>query len=278
MLGLLCTGVDITERLKAEERRLALERQMQQAQKRESLATMAGAIAHHFNNQLTPVLGYLALAKEFVAPQSTIETYLLEAEGAAKRAAELGRLMLTYVGQEMRQRPPINLAEIVQDILPEITPKLPEGISLETEIPDAVSLVRINSEDARKVVLNLVTNAWEAINGAKGILGIALREGANEAFFEGFNPTEERLEKGPWVCLEITDTGPGMDRKTLERLFDPFFSTKFTGRGLGMAVTLGIVQTNDGVIVIKSAPGKGTTVRVFFPAYSEESLPVNGIK
>jgi len=275
VLGLLCMGVDITERLKAEEARLALERQVQQAQKRESLATMAGAIAHHFNNQLTTVLGYLQLAREIVPRTSTLGEYLLESEGAAKRSAELSRLMLTYVGQGMRQRRPLDLAETVRDLLPAIESKLPGTVRLETQIPAAVSPLLMDPEDARNVVMNLVTNAWEAIDGAEGTVGIAVREGVDEALLEGFNPTGETLEKGPWVCLEVTDTGPGMDPKTLDRLFDPFFSTKFTGRGLGMAVTLGIVRACDGMIFVKSAPGQGTIVRVFFRSLTSDPRSKN---
>jgi len=268
--GLLCAGVDITERLKAEEARLALERKVQQAQKRESLITMAGAIAHHFNNQLTTVLGYLQLAREIVPRTSTLGEYLLESENAGKRSAELSRLMLTYVGQGMREKQRLDLAETVRDLLPTIESKLPGTVRLETQIPGTVAPLLMDPEDARNVIMNLVTNAWEAIDGAEGTVRIAVREGADEGLFEGFNPIGETLEKGPWVCLEVTDTGPGMGPKTLDRLFDPFFSTKFTGRGLGMAVVLGIVEAWDGVIFVRSVPGQGTTVRVFLPAQWNE--------
>jgi two-component system, cell cycle sensor histidine kinase and response regulator CckA len=125
--------------------------------------------------------------------------------------------------------------------------------------------VMMEPGEVRQVVMNLVTNAWEAIGNEEGTVGIAVRSVSGPGLFEGFNPTGEMPGQGPWICLEVRDTGSGMDQKTLERLFDPFFSTKFTGRGLGMAVTLGIVEACDGAIFVKSAPERGTTVRVFFP-------------
>jgi PAS domain S-box-containing protein len=265
LIGLLCTGVDITERLKAEEERLALERKVQQAQKRESLITMAGAIAHHFNNQLTTVLGYLQLAREIVPRASTLGEYLLESENAGKRSAELSRLMLTYVGLGIRRVQPLDLKTLISDLLPDIQAAMPPTVSLKAELPDVPCPVMMEPGEVRQVVMNLVTNAWEAIGNEEGTVGIAVRSVSGPGLFEGFNPTGEMPGQGPWICLEVRDTGSGMDQKTLERLFDPFFSTKFTGRGLGMAVTLGIVEACDGAIFVKSAPERGTTVRVFFP-------------
>ncbi len=266
IIGLLSIGQDVTERKQAEEARLELERKVHQAQKRESLTTMAGAIAHHFNNQLTTVLGYLELAREDVPRTSKLGEYLLESENAAKRSAELSRLMLTYVGLGQRRMQPIDLTALVQDLLPGIQSAVPATVRLDVDPLSAVSPVMMDPGDARQVVMNLVTNAWEGIGSEDGTVGIAVRSVSGPGLFEGFNPTGEKPENGPWICLEVRDTGPGMDRKTLERLFDPFFSTKFTGRGLGMAVTLGIVESCDGAIFVKSAPGQGTTVRVFFPA------------
>jgi len=264
--GLLCAGVDITERLKAEEARLALERKVQQAQKRESLITMAGAIAHHFNNQLTTVLGYLQLAREIVPRTSTLGEYLLESENAGKRSAELSRLMLTYVGLGKRRVQPLDLSELIRDLLPAVQAAMPPTVSLDAAPLDTAPPVIMDPEDARQVVTNLLTNAWEALGDEEGAVDIAVRLVLDQALFEGFNPAGAIHANGPWVCIEVKDTGPGMDQNTLERLFDPFFTTKFTGRGLGMAVTLGIVEACDGAIFVKSGPGRGTTVRVFFPA------------
>ncbi|MDQ1334715.1 MAG: two-component system, cell cycle sensor histidine kinase and response regulator CckA, partial [Thermodesulfobacteriota bacterium] len=271
IIGLLSTGHDITERKRAEEARLELERKVQQAQKRESLTTMAGAIAHHFNNQLTTVLGYLDLAREDVPRISKLGEYLLESENAAKRSAELSRLMLTYVGLGQRRKQPLDLAAVIHDLLPGIQSAIPATVRLNADSLSAVSPVMMDPGDARQVVMNLVTNAWEAIGSEEGTLEISARSVSGQTLFEGFNPTGEMPGQGPWICIEVRDTGPGMDQKTLERLFDPFFSTKFTGRGLGMAVTLGIVESCDGAIFVKSAPGQGTTVRVFLPAHTEET-------
>jgi signal transduction histidine kinase len=248
-----------------------LERKAQQAQKRESLTTMAGAIAHHFNNQLTTVLGYLELAREDVPRTSKLGEYLLESENAAKRSAELSRLMLTYLGQGQRRKQPLDLTALVQDLIPGIQSAMPATVRLNAVPLSDVSPVMMDPGDARQVVMNLVTNAWEAIGSKEGTVGIAVRSVSDNSLFEGFNLTGEMPGQGPWICIEVRDTGPGMDQKTLERLFDPFFTTKFTGRGLGMAVTLGIVESCDGAIFVKSASGQGTTVRVFFPAHTEET-------
>lgn len=266
VVGLLRTGVDITERLNAEEARLALERKVQQAQKRESLITVAGAIAHHFNNQLTTVLGYLQLAREIVPRTSTLGEYLLESENAGKRSAELSRLMLTYVGVGSRRVQPLDLNVLIGDLLPDIRAAMPPTVSLDAAPLDTAPPVIMDPEDARQVVMNLVTNAWEALGHEKGAVDIAVRSVLDRSLFEGFNPAGAIPAQGRWVCIEVKDTGPGMDQNTLERLFDPFFTTKFTGRGLGMAVTLGIVEAYDGAIFVKSGPGRGTTVRVFSPA------------
>ena len=270
--GLLCAGVDITERLNAEEARLALERKVQQAQKRESLITMAGAIAHHFNNQLTTVLGYLQLARKIVPQTSTLGEYLLESENAGKRSAELSRLMLTYVGLGIRKVQPLDLNVLISDLLPDIRAAIPPTVSLNANVPDASCPVMMDPEDVRQVVMNLVTNAWEALGHEKGAVDIAVKSVLDQSLFEGFNPAETIPAQGPWVCIEVRDTGPGMDQNTLERLFDPFFTTKFTGRGLGMAVTLGIVEACDGTVFVNSAPGKGTTVRIFLPACLDDEV------
>lgn len=253
IIGLLSTGQDITERKRAEEARLELERKVQQAQKRESLTTMAGAIAHHFNNQLTTVLGYLELAREDVPRTSKLAEYLLESENAAKRSAELSRLMLIYVGQGQRLKQPLDLTALVQDLVPGIQSAMPATVRLDAVPLSDVSPVMMDPGDARQVVMNLVTNAWEAIGSKEGTVGIAVRSVSDNSLFEGFNPTGEMPGQGPWTCIEVRDTGPGMDQKTLERLFDPFFSTKFTGRGLGLSVVLGIVRAHGGCITVESA-------------------------
>jgi len=256
--------------VKAEEGRLALERQVQQAQKRESLITMAGAIAHHFNNQLTTVLGYLQLAREIVPRTSTLGEYLLESENAGKRSAELSRLMLTYVGLGSRRAQPLDVNALIRGLIPDIRAAMPPTVSLNANVLDAPCPVMMDPEDARQVVMNLATNAWEALGHEKGAVDIAVKSVQDQSLFEGFSPAGAVPSQGPWVCIEVKDTGPGMDPNTLERLFDPFFTTKFTRRGLGMAVTLGIVEACDGVIFVKSAPGQGTTARVFLPVQSNE--------
>ncbi len=166
---------EISEHKRTEKERLALERQVQQAQKRESLTTMAGAIAHHFNNQLTTVLGYLELAREDVPRTSKLGEYLLQSENAAKRSAELSRLMLTYVGLGQRRKQPLDLTALVQDLLPGIQSAMPATVRLDVDPLSAVSPVMMDPGDARQVVMNLVTNSWDAIGSEDGTIGIVVR-------------------------------------------------------------------------------------------------------
>lgn len=266
IIGAVVTFRDITERKRAEEERLELERQVQQAQKRASLATMAGAIAHHFNNLLFAVLGNLELARHKLPPDPSTAMHLLEAEKAAKRAAELSGLMLTYVGQGVRHKEPLDLAVVIQGLLPMVHSALPGNVRLEFDLPAGGPSVMMDPADAQQVVMNLVTNAWEAIGREDGIVRIAVHPGEGDQLFTGFNPVGASPGAGPWMCLEVADAGVGMDSETQGRIFDPFFSTKFTGRGLGLAVTLGIVRACDGAIFVESEPHRGTTVRVLLPA------------
>jgi two-component system, cell cycle sensor histidine kinase and response regulator CckA len=214
---------------------------------------------------LTTVLGYLQLAREIVPRTSTLGEYLLESDGAAKQAAELSRLMLTYVGLGKRRGQPLDLSELIRDLLPAVQAAMPPTVSLSAEPLETAPPVIIDPEDARQVVMNLVTNAWEALGEEEGAVDIAVRLVLDQTLFEGFNPAGAIPANGPWVCIEVGDTGPGMDQVTLEQLFNPFFTTRFTGRGLGMAVTLGIVEASDGAIFVKSAPGGGPQSAFYSP-------------
>lgn len=263
--------LDITERLE-------LERQVEQARKRESLATMAGAIAHHFNNHLTSVFGNLDLAAEILPQDSVVGDLLLEVKKAARRSAELSRLMLIYVGQEIRRKAPLDLAAAVRKLIPEIHSALPANVHLKLDLPPAEHMVMMDPDNARQVLTHLITNAWEAVGTEEGVVHIAVRLVESAAFCSGVVFPETFPGSGPWVCLEVTDSGRGMDTETQARMFDPFFTTKFTGRGLGLAVTLGIVAACEGAIFVDSNIGKGTTIRVLLPAIKHgigDDRPVN---
>ena len=262
---------DVTEHRRADEDRRKLERELEISRKRESLGTMAGGIAHQFNNLLMGVLGYIEMAKESLPSTSAAWRQLREAEASAQRAADLSRSMLTYVGQGERQKELRDLGTLVHEQLPLIHPALPGNIRLEIDAPPGSPEVFMDPTDIRQVLSPLVTNAWEAMRGKEGVVRISVSAIRDMASIPGSRYPTTPIAAGPWACLKVTDTGAGMDSATQDRIFDPFFTTKFTGRGLGLSVVQGIVRHYRGAIHVHSHPGRGTTVSVLFPANRQES-------
>ncbi|MFW5854863.1 MAG: sensor histidine kinase, partial [Thermodesulfobacteriota bacterium] len=267
---LLLIVSDISKLVAQEKERLTLERRVQQSKKRESLGTMAGGIAHHFNNLLFAVLGNLDLAKEHL-PAGFSSNHLLEAEKAAQRASDLSRVMLTYIGQGFRRKETLDLIRYVQELLPGIREELPDQARLEVDLPKEIPPVNMDPLEVGQVIRHLVTNAWEALENQEGVVRISVGATDPGDSRSGRNYAETSLAAGIWVRLEVTDTGVGMDRDTRSRIFDPFFTTKFTGRGLGLPVTVGIVRAYGGAVFVQSRPGRGTTVRVLFPSGSAKT-------
>ena len=260
------THLDITERKQEEEERLKLEAQIQQAQKFESLNVMAGSIAHNFNNLLMAVLGNLELASEKLPVDSPLKRNIDNAARAAEHAAELSTLMLTYVGKTEVKMEVINITEVVEEMMAVLELALSKKAKLQFNCSPAPVFFKGDPARIRQVIMNLVTNAAEAVGDTHGTItmttGTVFCERA--CFQQPF--IKDDLPEGNYVYLEISDTGCGMDRETINKIFDPFFTTKFLGRGLGMAVVLGILRAHRGLISLDSRPGKGTKVRVLFPA------------
>ena len=179
--------------------------------------------------------------------------------------------MLVYVGQGVRQKELRELGRIVQEHLPLIRPALPGNVRLEIDAPPGGPAVFMDPTDFRQVLSTLCTNAWEAMGGAEGVVRISVCAVRDAAAIPGSRYAAAPVSAGPWACLKVADTGAGMDSETLDRIFDPFFSTKFTGRGLGLPVVQGIVRHYGGAIHVHSHPGRGTTVSILFPAAEPES-------
>lgn len=263
---LQATVRDISERKKAEEERILLERRVHEAQKHESLGIMAAGVAHQFNNLLTVVLGNLDLSLRTLPSSSTVREFLEQAEQAANRAADISRSLLAYLGQGVREPSLTDLGRSVQGIVPLLESAAPAGVRLELDFRQGVPPVNIDPTDLRQVVSNLVVNAFEAMEGRQGTVRVTVRPVEEAALPDGAVSRGSLSGKGPWACFEVTDTGAGMDSETLGRIFDPFFTTKFTGRGLGLPVTQGIVRSYGGTIFLESEPGKGTRACVILPA------------
>ena len=262
---------DISERKRAEEERLALERQVQHAQKLESLGVLAGGIAHDFNNILVSILGYADLALEDMSPHAPARENLKEIEKGAHRAAELAKQMLAYSGKGRFEVTAIDLSELVEEMAHLLQVSTSKKAILRYDFADNLPAIEGDATQIRQVIMNLITNASEAIGDKSGVISVLT--GAMEcdsAYLQNIR-VKEFLPEGTYTYVEVADTGCGMDRETRYKVFDPFFTTKFTGRGLGMAAVQGIVRGHKGAIKIYSERGKGTTFKVLFPAIDREA-------
>ncbi|MBL8251259.1 MAG: response regulator [Candidatus Competibacter sp.] len=261
---------DITARKWAEEKRLQLERQMQQTQKLESLGVLAGGIAHDFNNLLTVILGNASLALDELPPVSTARDSLMAIEETSLRAAELCRQMLAYSGKGQSVIENIRLRELIGEMLSLLKASISKKAIFNLNLKDALPTLRGDPSQIRQVIMNLVINASEALDEHGGAITIStgVMECTRDYLTEAF--LDENLAEGAYVWLEVSDTGCGMDQDIQRRIFEPFFTTKFTGRGLGLSAVLGIVRGHKGALKVYSELGRGTAFKVLFPAVLEE--------
>jgi nitrogen-specific signal transduction histidine kinase len=257
---------DITERKLLEQQRLELERRLLFAQKLESLGVLAGGIAHDFNNLLMVVLGNLEMSLMELSPEASSRTGIEKAIQAAHKAADLTRQMLAYSGKGHFKVEDLNLGELLEENAGMIQAVLSKGVELEVRVNQVLSFIRADAGQIQQVVMSLITNAAEAIGEGTGVVTLSTGVEDFDGSYLKRSLIEEKPLPGRFVYLEVSDTGCGMDDTTLKRLFDPFFTTKFTGRGLGMAAVHGIVRGHKGAIIVGSEAGRGTTVRVLFPA------------
>lgn len=264
-VGIQGIARDITDRKKAEEERKKLELQLLHAQKLESLGILAGGIAHDYNNILVGIMGNAGLALSKLPEDSPIRSYIKRIEESAHRAAELTNQMLAYSGKGVIMPRLLNLSRLINEMQPLLTAVISKKATVEYKCPDDVPPIYGDAIQLHQVLMNLVTNASEALGETTGkiIIQISVVELTQEHIKESY--FYEPVSSGKYVCLEVSDTGCGMDKETLTKIFDPFFSTKFTGRGLGLASVLGIVRQHKGTINVYSEPNKGTCFKVYFP-------------
>ena len=260
---------DISELKRLEQERLRFEHELRQAQKAESLARMAGAIAHHFNNQLDVVVGNLELS---MGEPPVDESLLTDALHAARKAAEVSGLLLTYLGQSSGNHAPLDLSESCRRTLPMLRAAMPQGVVLETDLPAPGPAVNANPNQLQLMVTNLITNAWEAGGGRETKIQLTVKTvsaaeiPASRRFPVGWKPRNQA-----YACLEVTDAGHGIKQSQIEAIFEPFFTTRLTGRGLGLPVVLGILHAHSGGLVVESkrGPESGSVFRVYMPLSSE---------
>jgi two-component system cell cycle sensor histidine kinase/response regulator CckA len=250
-----------------------LDEQLRHTQKLESLGVLAGGVAHDFNNLLTGILGNASLALESMSSHHPVRGLLSDVVNASERAAHLTRQLLAYAGKGRFVIEPVNLSVLVREISSLIQTSVPKNVQLRLEVSDDLPLIVADVSQMQQVIMNLVINGAEAMgpNENGTVLVTTGVQNVDEQYLASTFGGSTELTPGTYVTLDVHDTGCGMDESTLSRIFDPFFSTKFTGRGLGLAAVQGIVRGHKGAMKIYSSPGKGTSFRILFPA-SEQTL------
>ncbi len=257
---------DITDELKADAERAQLETQMQQAQKLESLGVLAGGIAHDFNNLLVGILGNASLALLDLPSDSPVRHSVTEIEQAAQRAAELTRQLLAYAGKGRFVVEPVDCSQVVREMTALLRTAVSKNAQVSLSLADSLPPVEADVTQLRQVVMNLITNASDALPENGGLIHIHTGKVTVDADYLASCVPGSDTVPGEFVFMEVRDEGRGIDELTRMRIFDPFFTTKFTGRGLGLAATLGIVRGHKGAIRVYSEPGKGTSIKLLFPA------------
>jgi nitrogen-specific signal transduction histidine kinase/CheY-like chemotaxis protein len=260
------TNTDITDRRQAAIEREQFGRNMQEAQKLESLGVLAGGIAHDFNNLLTSILGNASIASLELPPGSPVHDSIEQINEASLRAAELCKQMLAYSGRGRFIAQKVDLGELIEQTTQMLQISISKKSVLRFHIVKGLPPIEVDATQIRQVIMNLVINASEAIGDTSGVISLSTGlTRVDHAYLHGTLMAPD-LPEGDYVCLEVSDSGCGMSAETQARIFDPFFTTKFTGRGLGLAAVLGIVRGHKGAIKVDSEPGRGTTFRLVFPA------------
>ena len=273
MIGVISVIRDITDRILAEEERRKLEEQIQHAQKLESLGILAGGIAHDFNNLLMGVLGNASLALLDLPKGSPVRHSVEQIEKTARAAADLTNQMLAYSGKGRFMVEPVDISKLVKDMAGLLKVSISKKVDLKFDFDQDLPPVEADAAQLRQVIMNLIINASEAIGDEPGVVSVRTGTVEADSSFFAETYTHDNLPEGAYVYLEVADSGCGMDQETIGRIFDPFFTSKFTGRGLGLAAVLGIVRGHKGAVRVQSEPGQGTTIRVVFPPATDGKHP-----
>ncbi len=256
---------DISAVVAAEEEKRNLELQIQHAQKMESLGVLAGGIAHDFNNLLTGILGNVGLTEMLLTQAHPAMQNVKSIESSAMRAADLCRQLLAYSGKGRFTVMSLDLNEIVEEIGTLLESSISRKVLMKYNLEKNLPAVEVDTAQIQQVIMNLIINASDAIGKKSGIVSVTTGVMDCDENYLTETYLDDKLKPGPYVYLEVSDTGVGMNEETRQKIFDPFFSTKFTGRGLGLAAVLGIIRGHKGAIKVYSEPGKGSTFKILFP-------------
>ena len=269
-VGMLFIARDITDRRRADEEQLRLEARARQVDKLESLSVLSSGIAHDFNNLLTGILGNTGLALRDLPEGNPSRDMVQQIERAAERAATLSDQLLSYAGEDRLQLRPMALGQLVESFESSLREVLPEEASLQFQLRPGLPDILLDREQIRIALVNLVRNAGDALPEGRGVVTVRTsRRRAERSYFDGA-VVDDGLEAGDYVFFEVSDSGVGIDEGVRNRMFDPFYSTKGTSRGLGLAQSLGIVRAHGGTIKVYSEPGRGSTFEVLLPVRQEK--------
>ena len=263
---LFLTVTDITNRKQLEEKNLALQHQVDRQEKDESLGRMAGAIAHHFNNLLFVILGNIELALEDAPRFEGLIRSLNHALDGTNRAAEISGRMLTYLGMNTKDKKEVDLSVACRQGLALLLAVKPEKAVIEATFPASGPTIIAELSQVHEILAILAENAWEATERIGGLIRLSISTTTARHIAEKHRyPLAWKPQNGTFACLEVADNGCGIADGELDKIFDPFYTNKFTGRGMGLAMVLGILRAHDGCITADSSPGRGTTFRAYFP-------------
>ncbi|RZB35990.1 MAG: hypothetical protein SRB2_02588 [Desulfobacteraceae bacterium Eth-SRB2] len=270
--GMYGVSRDITERKIAEEEKTKLQSQLQQVQKMESIGTLAGGIAHDFNNMLGIIVGNTELAMDDVPEWNPARHNLEEIRIASMRARDMVRQIMAFSRQSPQKMKPVRISRIIKESLELLRSSIPKTIEIHQNISSDSDTVRADPTQINQVLINLCTNAAHAMGEKGGVLEVSLK---NIELDECSAIHYHDLSLGKYIRLTVSDTGHGIEPKIMERIFDPYFTTKKVGEGSGMGLSVvhGIVKTHGGYFLVDSELGKGTTFQVFFPCIEDEPEP-----
>lgn len=278
--GLVGFSLDVTGRVEAEIERSEVQKKALEAQHLESLGVLSGGIAHDFNNLLAVILGNASLIRKSLAQDSREFIFMQRIEETSKKAASLCKQMLTYAGKGTLDMQPLELSMVVRDMATLLEVSLFKNVTVAYMLDDELPCFDGELVQVQQLVMNMITNANEAMRDSGGSIGLRTSGVAVDAEGHGVAGVVQcvgSIKQGEYICLEVSDEGCGMDEDTKKRIFEPFFTTKFTGRGLGMSAMLGTVQGHRGLITLESEPNQGAIFRVLFPvSHSRKQVQIGG--
>jgi len=262
---------DISEKIRAEENRKALEKQLLQTQKMESIGLFAGGIAHDFNNILSAILGYGEIVMQDLTPETQTYERQVQVLKAANRAKDLVQQILLYSRQIDQELKPIQPSVITNEALKLLRSSIPSTIQIEEDVHHDCGSILADPTQIHQIIMNLCTNAYHAMQEEGGALKISLTK--TKITEKDISLTSQNIDPGQYIKLEVSDTGHGMDEKIKEKIFNPYFTTKQKGEGtgLGLSVTHGIVKKLGGYIYVDSEPDKGTSIKIYFPKLNTDN-------